>query len=111
MPIGQDINLGCGPSTRLHTAEREMREENGITECSFHWGSASMETIPYSNGKVATYFLAKVKKHDITLPVSEELGRPEHDEYRWASPDEAKLLLPPRLVPILEWALNTVANN
>jgi len=37
-------------------------------------------------------------------PVSPELGRPEHDEWRWVSFDEAEHLLPPRLQPILAWA-------
>jgi hypothetical protein len=38
------------------------------------------------------------------------LGRPEHDEYRWVDLDAARRLLPPRLVRILEWAHERVAN-
>jgi hypothetical protein len=38
------------------------------------------------------------------LPVSPELGRPEHHEYRWVTYEEARSLLPLRLLPILEWA-------
>jgi len=81
-----------------------MKEETGIQELALAWGEESMDTEIYSNSKVATYYLAQVKKRRITLPASAELGRPEHDEYRWAPYDEARSLLPPRLIPILDWA-------
>ena len=45
------------------------------------------------------------------LPVSPELGRPEHHEYRWASLDEAEELLPPRLAVVLEWAQRTISGS
>ena len=41
------------------------------------------------------------------LPISHELGRPEHHEWRWVSFDEAEDLLPPRLALILDWARPT----
>jgi hypothetical protein len=41
--------------------------------------------------------------------VSPELGRPEHDEWRWVSCDEAAHLLPPRLQPVLAWARTQLA--
>ena len=47
---------------------------------------------------------------DIMLPVSPELGRPEHHEYRWISFDEAEDLLPPRLAVVLEWAKKTITS-
>jgi 8-oxo-dGTP pyrophosphatase MutT (NUDIX family) len=53
---------------------------------------------------VARYYLAETAQLNILLPVSPELGRPEHDEWRWVSFDDAKRLLPPRLQPILAWA-------
>ena len=53
---------------------------------------------------MARYFLAETGESDIELPVSAELGRPEHHEWRWASFDEAEDLLPPRLGVVLDWA-------
>ena len=95
--------------TPLAAAVREMEEETGIQQFSLDWGAVSMDTEIYAGGKVASYFLARVQKHEITLPVSTELGRPEHDEYRWASSAEARTLLSPRLIPILDWAVRAVA--
>ncbi len=39
----------------------------------------------------------------IILPVSPELGRPEHEEWRWVDLDKAMRMLPPRLHPVVEW--------
>lgn len=91
--------------TPLETAKREMIEETGIQQFSLDWGEVSMDTGIYAGGKVATYYIAKVIKAKILLPISEELGRPEHDEYRWVSLDEARSLLPQRLHPILDWTI------
>ncbi len=90
--------------TPLQAAQREMVEETGIREFTLAWGEVSMDTEIYASGKVVTYFPARVAKQEITLPVSAELGRPEHDEYRWVSFEEAHALLPPRLIPVLVWA-------
>ena len=45
------------------------------------------------------------------LPVSPELGRPEHQEFRWVSFDDAEDLLPPRLAGVLDWARAKIAGN
>ena len=97
--------------TPLEAAKREMIEETGVQRFALDWGEVSMDTEIYSGGKVATYYLAKVVKQEITLPVSEELGRPEHDEYRWVSADEASTLLPLRLSPVLSWAVDMVSKK
>ena len=91
--------------TALEAAKREMREETGIQQFTLEWGDVSMDTDIYAGGKVATYYLARVEKQEIGLPVSAELGRPEHDEYRWVSSDEARSLLPKRLIPVLDWVV------
>lgn len=88
----------------LHAAIRETAEETSIGDVAFHWGEAYMETVPYGRGKVARYYLAETAQEAVTLPVSPELGRPEHDEWRWVGFDEAERLLPPRLQPVLAWA-------
>ncbi len=90
--------------TPLAAAIRETAEEASITDLVFRWGEAFCETAPYGQGKVARYYLAETKQEHITLPISPELGHPEHDEWRWVSFDEAEKLLPPRLQPILAWA-------
>ena len=88
----------------LEAAIRETAEEAAISDLAFRWGDAYRETAPYGRGKVARYYLAETARQAITLPMSSELGRPEHDEWRWVSVDEAARLLPPRLQPILAWA-------
>lgn len=90
--------------TPILAARREMREETGIADFEMPFGEICKDTEVYAGGKVATFFIARVKQQKLALPVSEELGKPEHDEYRWVSAQEARRLLPVRLVPILEWA-------
>lgn len=85
-------------------ARREAKEEADLDDLDFPWGDASRDTAPYGQGKVATYFLAATERTDVVLPVSPELGRPEHHEGRWVDLDEAARLLPPRLQPVLAWA-------
>lgn len=88
----------------LAAAIRETAEEAAISDLVFRWGEGYCETAPYGRGKVARYYLAETEQSSITLPVSPELGRPEHHEGRWVDFDEAGRLLPPRLQPILAWA-------
>ena len=96
---------------QLDAAKREIAEETGLTELDYPFGDEHQETLPYSGNKVARYYLAETAEHDIELPVSPELGRPEHHEYRWVSFDEAEQLLPPRLALVLDWAKKTLTGN
>jgi 8-oxo-dGTP pyrophosphatase MutT (NUDIX family) len=96
---------------QLDAAKREIAEETGLTEVEFPFGDEHRETVPYSGNKVARYYLAETTEHDIELPVSPELGRPEHHEFRWITFDEAEELLPPRLAVVLEWARKTLKGN
>ena len=95
----------------LQTAIRETLEETGISDLSFPWGTAYRETSPYGRGKVARYYVARTQKENLALPVSRELGRPEHHEYRWVSYREAHGLLSARLRPILDWAESLVLGH
>lgn len=90
--------------TPLDATMRETAEEAGISDLALRWGDGYCETEPYRQGKVARYYLAETTRTSITLPVSPELGRPEHDEWRWVRFDGAERLLPPRLRRILAWA-------
>jgi 8-oxo-dGTP pyrophosphatase MutT (NUDIX family) len=96
---------------QLDTARREVREETGLSEIEFPFGEEFKETLPYSGQKIARYYLAETTEHDIELPVSPELKRPEHHEFRWVSFDEAQELLPPRLTVVLDWARQTIVGN
>ena len=93
----------------LDAAKREVREETGLAELDYPYGEEFKETLPYAGAKVARYYLAETDAEKIDLPVSAELGRPEHHEYRWVSFDEAEGLLPPRLALVLDWAKKTIS--
>ncbi len=95
----------------LQGAIREVEEETALTELDFRWGQDYRETAPYGRGKVARYYLAASDSGEVQLPVSAELGRPEHDEFRWAEYEAARALLPQRLAPVLQWAWNVTATE
>ncbi len=92
----------------LATARREVREETGIGELEFQWGEVFVETAPYGKTKVARYYLARTQVIDVELPVSPELGRPEHHEFRWLSFEAAGERAVPRIAAVLEWARTLV---
>src|SRR5258708_9261173 len=96
---------------QLACAKRELKEETGLANVEFPFGEEFRETAPYSGNKVARYYLGETDEVEIDLPVSKELGRPEHHEYRWVTYDEAEDLLPPRLAGVLEWALRTISGS
>ncbi|MBA1146714.1 NUDIX domain-containing protein [Ectothiorhodospiraceae bacterium WFHF3C12] len=91
--------------TWLEAARREVREETGITDLRFHWGEDYVETGPYARGKLARYYLAETDQTDVVLGIAPELGRPEHQEYRWVDYDQALALTAPRVQRVLEWTV------
>ena len=95
------IEVGEDP---LAAALRETREETELTDLVFSWGDVFRETEPYGAGKIARFYIAQTLTEYIELPVSPELGRPEHHEWRWVSIDEARDLLAPRLRFLVDWA-------
>jgi len=88
----------------VHAARREVEEETTISSLDFRWGLDYRETGPYNRGKVARYYLAETKTSEVDLPVNPEIGRPEHEEFRWVTYDEARGLVAPRVLEALEWA-------
>lgn len=92
-------------------AEREVREEASLENLAFHWGDAHKETLPYADGKVARYYIAESTSGEVRLTIAEDLGQPEHDEFRWVSFDGAEDLLPPRLAIVLDWARGHVEGS
>ncbi len=95
--------------TPLAAAIREVEEETGLAGLVFRWGEAFLETAPYAGRKVARYYVAESPAGKVRLPVSAELGRPEHDEFRWVTFDEARALAVPRVQRIAHWAESAVA--
>ena len=98
-PKGQ-VEPGEDP---LAAAIRETEEETTLTGLDFHWGHGFVETAPYGRNKIARYYLAESKDGEVSLPVSAELGKPEHDEFRWLDYPSARPLLVPRVQAVLDW--------
>jgi 8-oxo-dGTP pyrophosphatase MutT (NUDIX family) len=92
----------------VEAAKREVEEETALNDLNFHWGYEYKETEPYSRGKVARYYIAETSESGVSLPVNPDIGKPEHDEYRWVSYEEALSLVASRVRPALEWAQETV---
>lgn len=90
--------------TPLEAAQREVREETGIDDLDFSLGFDFIETGPYSRGKMARYYLAMTTTRQVVLGVSPELGRPEHQEYRWVSFRRGRQIASPRVRRVLTWA-------
>lgn len=97
----------------LDTALRETEEETTIApdELKFTWGKDHKQSDTYKKGrKFVIYFLAETKKEKIELPVNEELGHPEHEEYEWMTFEDANKVLVPRVQKILRWAQKRIEN-
>lgn len=88
----------------LQTAVREVAEETGLCDLVFRWGESFHETPPYAKGKVARYYLAESGEGEVVLPISPELGRPEHQAFRWLTYADARARLNERLRAVLDWA-------
>ena len=95
----------------LAAAIREVQEETLIDQLRFNWGHVYRETAPYSHKKVARYYVAETPTEAVTLPVRPELGRPEHNEWRWVTFEQGLSLCSPRLDPIMRLAVETVGSQ
>jgi len=90
--------------TPLAAAIREVKEETLIEDLIFSWGEIYQETMSYSRGKIARYYLARTSTAEVTLTIVEGLGRAEHSEFRWVDKATAFALVSPRVAQIIEWA-------
>jgi 8-oxo-dGTP pyrophosphatase MutT (NUDIX family) len=95
----------------LEAARREVQEETLIEDLQFTWGEVYRETAPYANKKIARYYVAQTRTEAVTLPVRPELGRPEHNEWRWVTFERGLTLCSPRLDPIMRWASETIDSS
>jgi 8-oxo-dGTP pyrophosphatase MutT (NUDIX family) len=92
----------------LDAAVREVREETTLEHLAFDWGADFVETGPYNNGKYARYYVARSMETEVSLPINPELGRPEHQEARWVTFEQALSMVAPRLAPVIRWAQGTI---
>ncbi|MCR4300809.1 MAG: NUDIX domain-containing protein [Sulfuricaulis sp.] len=88
----------------LAAAIREVQEETTLTGLDFRWGRGYIETEPYGKNKIARYYFAESLQGEVFLPVTEELGKAEHEEFLWLEYDAARRLLVPRVLEVLDWA-------
>lgn len=95
----------------LQAAVREVREETTLDELRFRWGEACTETEPYARKKVARYYVAEAPEGAVSLPVSAELGRAEHHEFRWLTREAACPLLVERVRLVLDWAATCIGDR
>jgi bis(5'-nucleosidyl)-tetraphosphatase len=96
-----EIDPGESP---LDAAAREVLEETSVGDLDFCWGETFIDTAPRTGHKIARYYIAVSPGARVFLPVSAELGRPEHHEFRWVGLAAAKTLLAPALQPVIAWA-------
>lgn len=93
-------------------AIRETEEETTITDLDFSWGYSFRDTGPYNNkSKIARYYIAETKTEAVELPVNPEIGKPEHDAYRWVTYNEALHMIAPRVRSALEWAMKIIGRT
>jgi bis(5'-nucleosidyl)-tetraphosphatase len=91
--------------TPFAAAKREVREETSLSRLEFRWGDIFIDTPDVRGHKVARYYLAVARSDaQVYLPVSPELGRAEHHEFRWVNFTNAKQLLSTHLGPVMAWA-------
>ena len=101
--------------TLLAAAIRETAEETTLTQEDYALSGLQIETEPYGSGgkkKIATYFVAdRTSVTEPFLPVSAELGKPEHDEWQWVPVSELFDLCRPRLEPVVDYVTTWCGNR
>ena len=96
----------------VDAAIRETEEETTIRDLDFKWGYDYRDTGPYNNRrKIARYYIAQTRTEKIELPVNPEIGKPEHDAYRWVTYEQALRMVAPRVRSALEWAMKTISRK
>ena len=95
----------------LAAAIREVQEETLITELEFAWGEEYTQTGPTAAAKSRVTTSPRLAPSQVTLPVIEELGRPEHNEFRWVDRAAATSWFRHASQPIIEWAAAHLARG
>jgi bis(5'-nucleosidyl)-tetraphosphatase len=92
----------------INAAVRETHEETTLAAAlDLSLVGLSAPSITYGSGnrkKTCTYYIAdRTSTKQPYLPVSDELGRPENDEWRWVPVSQLSDLLPERLHPVSDY--------
>lgn len=104
-----EVELGEKP---LEAARREVGEETTLSDLEFRWGEGFIESGPYGpRRKTARYYLAESPTGEVSLPISEALGHPEHEEFRWVDAATAAQLLNYRMQAVLAWVVRQVEGH
>ena len=100
--------------THIEAAVRELEEETTLSLQDVKLNGLKAPSVTYGSGKgkkTATYFLAdRTSDKSPVLPVSEELGRPENDEFKWVPFTQLNSLMPARLVPVVTYVTDWLAS-
>lgn len=95
----------------IETAKREISEETSLKYLAFvvkNGKKLFYETGPYGkNQKIARYYLCYISNKNsqmVELKINPELGKAEHEEFRWVSYKEAYKLFNERMRSVLDWA-------
>ena len=93
----------------LDAAFRETEEETDLVDLDLRWGEIYIDTEPYGKKKkVARYYIAETVDKVVTMGINDEIGKPEHDEYRWVKYKELKELAGPRIRKVAKWAKKVI---
>ncbi len=96
----------------VDAAVRETREETTIDDLKFKWGYVFKDTGPYNNRtKIARYYIAETLTTKVELPVNPEIGKPEHDAYKWFTCKDALETVAPRVRNALLWACSIIGEK
>ena len=98
------------------TAVREVLEETNLEDnIDFVMSDVQTPEIIYGSGKkkkTASYYLARRSStKEPTLLINPELGKAEHDEYRWVPLSKLRELMPDRFAPIITFLENKYQNK
>jgi|TARA_Y100000034_G_scaffold121545_1_gene165892 8-oxo-dGTP pyrophosphatase MutT (NUDIX family) len=102
--------------TLMTAAVRETLEETTLEwGVDYDMSGLQSPSVSYGSGKrrkTATYFLAdRTSDKDPFLPFSEEIGKPENDEWRWVPASVLPELLPQRLQSVACYVVTWLARN
>jgi 8-oxo-dGTP pyrophosphatase MutT (NUDIX family) len=99
----------------VEAAIRETEEETTLTQEDYTLSGLRADSEVYGRGdkkKTATYFIAdRTSVTEPFLPVTAELGKPEHDEWQWVPVSELFDLCRPRLQPVIEYVSTWCGNR
>ena len=92
----------------IEAAIRETREETGLQlGTDYKLTGKVVPSITYGSGKnkkTAVYYIAnRLSKKQPVLPINPELGKPEHDEWKWVPLTEIGFLYASRFGPVIDF--------